>query len=54
MPGREQSAREKSACKAGAEDGTEEFVGLGDIGDFVEAAGVERGGAEDKNGGVNK
>jgi hypothetical protein len=54
LPGSEQSAREKSARKAGAEDGTEEFVGLGDIGDFVEAAGVERGGAEDKDGGVDE
>ena len=54
MPGGEQRAGEERAGEAGAENGAEEFVGLGDVGDFAEAAGVERGGAEDEDGGVDE
>ena len=54
LPGGKQSAREKCACKAGAKNGAEEFVGLGDVGDFAEAASVECGGAENEDGGVDE
>src|SRR5215469_13980547 len=52
LAGGQQGERKQRAGKAGSQDGTKEFVGVGDFGDVVQAAGVKRGGAEDADGNV--
>ena len=54
LPGSEQGTSEKRAGEAGAEGGAEEFVSLGDVGDFAHTAGVKRGGAKNEDCGVDE
>ena len=49
-----QGEREERAGKAGSQDGAEEFVGVGDFGDVVEAARMKGGGAEHEDRGVDE
>src|SRR5712692_1864167 len=50
----EQSASEKRAGEARSEDGGEKFVGVGDFGDVVKAAGVESSGAKNEDRRIDK
>src|SRR6266568_1651628 len=54
LPGGKQGAGKERAGKAGAENGAEEFVGIGDLSDVTQPPGVESGGAKNENGGVDK
>src|SRR6266700_4253537 len=54
LPGGKQGAGEKRAGKAGAEDGAEEFVGIGDLSDVTQPAGVESGGAKNEDRGIDE
>ena len=54
LPGGKQGAGEERAGKAGAENGAEEFVGIGDLSDVTQPPGVESGGTKNENGGVDK
>src|SRR6266567_3426005 len=54
LAGGKQGAGEKRAGKAGAEDGAEEFVGIGDLSDVTQPAGVESGGAKNEDRGIDK
>src|SRR5207247_167976 len=54
LAGGKQGAGEKRAGKAGAENGAEEFVGIGDLSDVTQPPGVESGGAKNENRGIDE
>src|SRR6266513_2115816 len=54
LAGGKQRASEKRAGEARPEDGGEKFVGVGDFGDVVKAAGVESSGAKNENRRIDK
>src|SRR6266567_4856066 len=54
LAGGKQGAGEKRAGEAGAENGAEEFVGIGDLSDVTQPPGVESCGAKNEDRGVDK
>src|SRR6266571_531003 len=54
LPGGQQGAGEERAGEAGAENGAEEFVGIGDLGDVTQPPGVESGGAKNEDRGIDE
>src|SRR6266704_1805423 len=54
LAGGKQGAGEERAGEAGAENGAEEFVGIGDLSDVIQPAGVESGGAKNEDRGIDE
>src|SRR2546425_1221951 len=54
LAGGKQGAGEERAGEAGPENGAEEFVGIGDLSDVTQSAGVERCGAKNEDRGIDE